>query len=152
MLSKPALEPLGKDMRALWTTNSGVEEQLISVGTGTEQVSLCECFSLRAALLSTVNSAILSSPTAIAIPALTLPSSYLVQMERSCRSNSLFCCSFLSRFGFFSRTPTRIRLLIIALRMNSDVHLLEVVVPKNSLERRAVSITRSYLTGFHKYH
>ena len=65
--------------------------------------------------MSTVKSAILSSPTAILIPALILPSSNLVQMERSHRSNSLFCCGFLSLFGLFSMTPSRIRLLIIAL-------------------------------------
>ena len=96
----------------MWTKNSEVEKQSISVGSGTEQVSLRGCFSLGAALLSTVKSAILSSPTAITIPALTLPSSNLVQMERSRRSNSLFCCGFLSRFGFFSMRPSRIRLLI----------------------------------------
>ena len=45
----------------------------------------------------------------------TLPSSNLVQMERNRRSNSLFCCGFLSRSGFFPMTPSRIRLLIIAL-------------------------------------
>ena len=45
----PALEPLGKDMKTLWTKNSEVEKQSISVGSGTEQVSLCGCFSLRAA-------------------------------------------------------------------------------------------------------
>ena len=42
----PALELLGKDIRALWTKNSEVEKQSISVGSGTEQVSLCGCFSL----------------------------------------------------------------------------------------------------------
>ena len=36
-------------------------------------------------------------------------------MERSRRSNWFFCCGFLSRFGLFSMTPSRIRLLIIAL-------------------------------------
>ena len=35
-------------------------------------------------------------------------------MKRSRRSNSLFCYGFLSHFGFFSMTPSRIRLLIIA--------------------------------------
>ena len=44
----PALEPLGKDMRALWMKNYEVEKQSISVGSGTKQVSLCGCFSLRA--------------------------------------------------------------------------------------------------------
>ena len=83
--SEHLLEPLGKDMRALWTKNSEVEKQSISE----QQVSLCGCFSMRAAWLSTVKSAFLS--TAILIPALTLLSSYLVQMERSRRSNSLFC-------------------------------------------------------------
>ena len=36
-------------------------------------------------------------------------------MERSRWSNWHFCCGFLSRFGFFSMTPSRIRLLINAL-------------------------------------
>ena len=48
MPSNPALELLGKNMRALWTKNSEIEKQSISVGYGTEQVSLCGCFSLRA--------------------------------------------------------------------------------------------------------
>ena len=43
-----ALEPLGKDMRALWTKNSEVEKQSISVGSGKEQVYLYGCFSFRA--------------------------------------------------------------------------------------------------------
>ena len=106
MPSNSALELLGKDMRALWTKNSEVEKQSISVVSGTEQVSLCECFSSKA---------ILSSRTDTLIPALTLASSHLVQMERSRRSNSLFCCCCPSRFGFFSMTPSRIRLLITAL-------------------------------------
>ena len=49
MPSNPALDQLGKDMRALWTKNSEVEKQPISVGSGIEKVSLCGCFSLRAA-------------------------------------------------------------------------------------------------------
>ena len=39
MPSNPALETLGKDMRAMWTKNSEVEKQSISVGSGTKQVS-----------------------------------------------------------------------------------------------------------------
>ena len=87
MPSKSALEPLRKDMRALWTKKPEVEKLSIIVGSGTEQVSLCECFRLGVAQLSTVKSATLSSPTAILIPALTSPSSNLVQMNRSGRSN-----------------------------------------------------------------
>ena len=49
MPSNPALEPLGKDMSALWTKHSKVEKQSVFVGSGTEQVSLCGCFNLRAA-------------------------------------------------------------------------------------------------------
>ena len=96
--SDPALEPLVKDMRALWTKNSEVEKQSISVVSGTEQVSLCGCFSLAAAQFSTVKTTILSSPTTT--PTLTLPSTSIIQMERCRRSNLLFCCGFLSRFGF----------------------------------------------------
>ena len=43
--SDPALKPLGKDMRALWTKNTEVEKQSKSVGSGSEEVSLCGCFS-----------------------------------------------------------------------------------------------------------
>ena len=60
MPSNPALEPLGKGMRALFDKNSKNERQLISVGSGTEQVSRCRWFNSRAAYLSTVKSAILS--------------------------------------------------------------------------------------------
>ena len=99
-----ALEPLGKDTRALWTKNPEVEKQSIYVGSGTEQVSLRGCFTLGAAKLSidvVLKSATLSSSTAILIPAVTLASSNLMQMERSRRSNSLFCCGFFVRFRFF---------------------------------------------------
>ena len=41
MPSNPALEPLEKDMRALWTKNSEVEKQSILVASSLEQDSLC---------------------------------------------------------------------------------------------------------------
>ena len=49
MPSNPALEPLGKYLRASWTKNSVVEKKSISVGSGTEHVYLCGYFNLRAA-------------------------------------------------------------------------------------------------------
>ena len=64
---KPALELLGKDMRDFLTMNSEVCKQSITVGSGTEHISLCRCFSLRVAYLSTMKYAELSSPIAILI-------------------------------------------------------------------------------------
>ena len=51
MPSKPALEPLAKDTRALWTKNSEVGKQSISVGSGSEQVSFLRMFQLEGSVV-----------------------------------------------------------------------------------------------------
>ena len=85
------------------------------MGSGIKQSSHSGYFSLRAVLLSTMQSAILPSPTAVLFPASTLPLPNLVQMDCRRRSNSLFRCNFLSLHGFFTMTRSRVRLLVMAL-------------------------------------
>ena len=83
---------------------------------------------------------------------LSLSSSNLVQIGTESSILPSFLLRFSSRFGSFSVPPSRIRLLIIALGDDLYRLPLEVVFPKNGLERRAVSTKRQYLTGCHKHH